>query len=112
MSLPDTPVDPANEIQATLATLLAKQSEQTDAINATGALVQWIVDNVKDVFAFFGSPQMLGMMGQLGGGMMPPAMAQQMTQAQDLTGDTTSDDTASEPAGPEDGPASGGPAPF
>jgi hypothetical protein len=108
--MPEAPVpSQADRIELLLASIVQKQQEQTAAINSSGQLVQWIVDNVKDIFAFFGSPQMMVMMSGMMPGMMPEP------DSPDNAEDDSEDDSASdrpEYQHPDDGPAEPEPAPF
>ena len=45
--------------------ILEKLDKQTEAINAMGANIQWIVENVQGIFQMFGSPQMMAMLPQM-----------------------------------------------
>jgi hypothetical protein len=104
MSYPEAPVpSQADQILARLDAIEARLDKQADGINNVGSLVQWITDNVKDIFAFFGSPQMMGMMGQMAGGMMPAGPTPEIP---DLTGDDSDHESGDEPADGTAEPAS------
>lgn len=66
--VPDTE---ARQILANQEKILARLDQLTEAVNTSGALTQWIVDNVKGIFEMFGNPQMMSMMTGMAGGMMP-----------------------------------------
>ena len=50
--------------------ILNKLDKQTEAINAMGANIQWIVENVQGIFQMFSSPQMMAMLPQMMSGAM------------------------------------------
>lgn len=70
MSQPDYPVttDIERLIQAQEATQ-AKLDAQTQAINALGANVQWIIDNVQGIFQMFSNPAFMAQIPAMMGGM-------------------------------------------
>lgn len=85
MSQAEAPAETeARQILAALETHGEKIDRQTDALNALGANIQWIVDNVKGIFEMFHNP----MFGSMMSGMMPDpsemaAMADAMTDMED-----------------------------
>jgi len=70
VSIPEAPA--TTDIQRVLQNqelILAKQAEQTAAINSMGANVQWIIDNVQGIFQMFSNPQFMAQLPQMMGGM-------------------------------------------
>lgn len=57
------------DILAELAMVKDRQDKLVEGVNAIGQNVQWIVDNVQNVFAVLGNPALMSqMMGQVMGG--------------------------------------------
>jgi hypothetical protein len=61
----------AKQIIAALESLEVKLDKHAEAINALGANVQWIVDNVQGIFQMFSSPAFMQMIPQMMSGGMP-----------------------------------------
>ena len=66
MGWPDTPADTEVEaLHKKLDSLLEQNERIIAALNGLGANMQWILDNVKDIFQMFKSPMFTGMVGNM-----------------------------------------------
>lgn len=70
MSFADLPAETDIErVIIALDKLAETQQKQTEAINALGTNIQWIIDNAQGIFQMFNSPQFMSMIGgAMGGG--------------------------------------------
>lgn len=71
MSFADLPAETDIErVIIALDKLAETQQKQTEAINALGTSIQWIIDNAQGIFQMFSSPQFMSMIsGAMGGGI-------------------------------------------
>lgn len=70
MSLPEAPAETeAKQILANQVAMNERLDQHAAAINAMGANVEWIVDNVKGIFQMFGNPAFMTQMGSMIGAM-------------------------------------------
>jgi hypothetical protein len=78
MGIPESPaLTDVENILVKLENIDNALSLHTEAVNGLGANVQWIVDNVKDIFQMFHSPMFTAMMGQAMTGAMGNVPADQ-----------------------------------
>jgi hypothetical protein len=78
MGVPDlVPDTEARQILAGIERLEERLGKLTEAFNATGANVEWIVQNVQGIFQMFASPQMMSMLPAMMGGAMQAAQVPQ-----------------------------------
>lgn len=66
MSFPEAPAPTeAQQILASLDELKGLQARHTEAVNALGQNVQWIIDQAKGIFEMFSNPAFMSMIPQM-----------------------------------------------